>query len=614
MLAAIEKLNAEQYSVLKARQDARLAHANVLLHDLRVREAENGLRLAELQKERAQISADYFTGLLAEGVSDLEQESLTLQAMAVGAFYTASVMSAIPNVIAGLADGVIVDWGGIMGHLAQSFSAHASFLATIASYQRRAQQWQYELNLAQQDIGIGAQQVQMADDHVRVANQEQQMAQIGGEHAAATLDFLSNKFTNVELYDWMSRTLEAIYSYFLQQATTMAQLAANQLAFERQVLTPPFIQDNYWQPLSETSGQNGSAPDRRGLTGSARLLQDIYQLDQYAFEKNTRKLQLTKTISLARLSPAEFQRFRERGVMTFKTPMELFDREFPGHYLRLIRKVRTSVIALVPPTAGIRATLSAAAVSRVVVGNGVFQTMIVNHGPQSVALSSPRDATGVFELDPQAELLMPFEGMGVDTTWELRMPKAANSFDYRTIADILITIEYTALESFDYRQQVIQGLGAAISADRPFSFRHGLADQWYDLHNPDQTAIPMTVRFSTTRNDFPPNFSNLKIAQVVLYFSRADEKAFEVPVNHLHFTEQESAGAVGGGAITLDGVISTLKGNAGSWTPMIGKAPIGEWELALPNTSEMKDRFRNEEIDEMLFVITYTGLLPEWPL
>jgi hypothetical protein len=41
------------------------------------------------------------------------------------------------------------------------------------------------------------------------------------------------------------------------------------------------------------------------------LLQDIYQLDQYAFDTNKRKLQLTKTISLARLSPAEFQRFRE---------------------------------------------------------------------------------------------------------------------------------------------------------------------------------------------------------------------------------------------------------------------------------------------------------------
>jgi hypothetical protein len=40
----------------------------------------------------------------------------------------------------------------------------------------------------------------------------------------------------------------------------------------------------------------------------------------------------------------------------------------------------------------------------------------------------------------------------VDATWELQMPKAANPFDYRTIADVLITLEYTALQSFTYRQ------------------------------------------------------------------------------------------------------------------------------------------------------------------
>jgi hypothetical protein len=33
----------------------------------------------------------------------------------------------------------------------------------------------------------------------------------------------------------------------------------------------------------------------------------------------------------------------------------------------------------------------------------------------------------------------------VDTSWEFRMPKAANLFDYRAIAGALITIGYTAL-------------------------------------------------------------------------------------------------------------------------------------------------------------------------
>ena len=67
---------------------------------------------------------------------------------------------------------------------------------------------------------------------------------------------------------------------------------------------------------------------------------------------------MSKTISLAQLAPGEFQKLRETGVIQFTTPMEAFDRDFPGHYLRLIQRVRVSVIALVPTTEGIRATLS----------------------------------------------------------------------------------------------------------------------------------------------------------------------------------------------------------------------------------------------------------------
>src|SRR3712207_7849693 len=48
----------------------------------------------------------------------------------------------------------------------------------------------------------------------------------------------------------------------------------------------------------------------------------------------------------ARLDPYALQRFRETGVLLFETPMTLFDRDFPGHYLRLIKRVRISVIAL----------------------------------------------------------------------------------------------------------------------------------------------------------------------------------------------------------------------------------------------------------------------------
>jgi hypothetical protein len=100
---------------------------------------------------------------------------------------------------------------------------------------------------------------------------------------------------------------------------------------------------------------------------------------------------------------------------------------------------------------------------------------------------------------------------------------------------------------------------------------------------------------------------------VVLYFVSASEETGEIQVEHLHFNEDNGLGSIGGGATSIDGIISTRRGNAGSWLPMIGKSPIGQWELALPDTEETKNRFKNEEIENILFVITYSGQTPEWP-
>jgi hypothetical protein len=60
--------------------------------------------------------------------------------------------------------------------------------------------------------------------------------------------------------------------------------------------------------------------DHQGITGSARLLADVVQLDQHAFLTDQRRLQLTKTFSLARLAPIEFEQFRETGVILVGTP------------------------------------------------------------------------------------------------------------------------------------------------------------------------------------------------------------------------------------------------------------------------------------------------------
>ena len=648
LLSAIEKADSEAQNLLQAKQQLNLARAGVQLQDLRVTEAKDGVDLAKDQMQRAQIQETTYDAWITADANDYEKQMIQAYTDAATAQKAATdsstniqtKQSAISSAqLAAQVASVSGELGVITGPLAGETNfvidqllfddlntntkraitrtADAQIASVNAALERRKDEWNLQLDLAKQDLEIGKQQVTIATDHQNVTAQERVIAGIQSDNAKDMVDFLTNKFTSVELFDWMGNVLQGVYRFFLQQATAMARLAENQLAFERQEVPPSMIMSDYWQlaPDGGTAGQgtDGNGTGRRGLTGSARLLQDIFQLDQYAFTTNKRKLSLTKTFSMARLVPAEFQRFRETGVLPFSTTMDMFDRGFPGHYLRLIKRVRISVVALVPAVQGIYATLSTTGPSRVVVGGDLFQTVTIRRAPESLPICAPSVVTGVVELDAQPDLLLPFEGSGVDISWEFSMPKAANLFDYLTIADVVMTLEYSALQSADYRQQVIQSFKPKLTADYPLSFRSQFPDQWYDLHNPEQSATPMTVRFATQPEDFPPNVDALKIQQILMYFVRSNGASFEIPVNYLHYKAQQESGSVGGGATSIDGVVSTRRGNASSWTIMIGKSPIGEWELALPNTEEVRNRFKNDEVEDILCVITYSGRTPDWP-
>lgn len=601
MLSALEKRDSELYNLLKAGQDMELTRAGVRLNLLKVNEAEHGVVLAELQRDSAEIQQEYYTDLINRGLMPSERTALVSQAAAVTGFLGGSWKI----------------WGD---QFAQAAQANASFFQTIASFERRSQEWTIARNLARQGIRIGDQQIRLSEDRVRIVNQEHHISQLQADHAKETLDFLVNKFTNADLYDWMSGVLERIYSTFLQQATAVARLAEQQLAFERQQLPSTFIQSNYWKaPLPPEADLGGSAtPNRRGLTGSTRLSADLAEMENAALVSDFRRQQLTKIFSLAQMSPVEFQLFRDSGVLPITIPMEGFDQDFPGHYHRLIKRVRVSVIALVPPIDGIKATLTFAGNSEVILGEPGFEKEVLRRDPEVVALTSPINATGQFEfeLQQQGEMLYPFEGNGVAASWKFEMPKAANQFDYNTIADVLMTIDYTALYSEDYRKTVIQGLNTNFSADRALSFRRDFPDQWYDLNHPEQSNAPMAIQFDTLRGDFPANLGDLKLKQVVLYFTRKDGFTQEIRIKNLRF-QPEGGDWLGGpddqNLDTVNGILSTRSGSFSQWDAFINRSPVGKWALALPDAEDARLWFRNEQIEDVLIVLTFEGLTPAWP-
>jgi len=631
--SALQNRDQEAYNIFKARQDVALSREGVKLQKLRLNEAEDGVGLAELQLERSNVLQETYGDWLSTGKLKIEEMLLAQYDALANAQRWANVARAAVSVanaaitvagadwdkkplvgVAAIAAGAASIGEAIAQNSVISHQKEINILSINLSIELRQREYRLQHQLAQQDIQIGNQQIRLAEDRVKIVQQEQEIAELQVEQANDVVSFLQEKFTNVELYDWMSGVLEGIFRYYLQQGASMAKLAETQLAFERQEPLLGVIRNDYYQLPGQDEGtsENGedSDKDRRGLTGSARLIRDITKLDQHAFTTDQRKQQLSMSFSLAQLDPFAFQQFRETGILTFDTPGYLFDRRFPGQYLRLIKRVRTSVIALVPPVQGISATLSSTGISRVVIGGNAFQTTFIRREPETISFTSPAGATGVSELNPNPEMLLPFEGNGVDTRWEFRMAKATNPLDYSAIADIILTIEYTALHNFTYQQQVQNSLDPYLSADRAFSFRQEFADAWYDLHNPGQISTPMSVKFETRREDFPVGIEDLAISHVLLYFI-SEQQLPEAFSATLMFTANGLN--LGGESTPIDGVISTRRGNGSSWIPMIGKIPEGSWQLSLPDTERIRSQLKDENIRDILLVITYSGKLPDWP-
>ena len=68
---------------------------------------------------------------------------------------------------------------------------------------------------------------------------------------------------------------------------------------------------------------------------------------------------------------------------------------------------------------------------------------------ESIATSSGQNDSGVFELNFRDERYLPFERAGAISSWRLELPGAFRQFNYDSISDIIIHLNYTAKDGGD---------------------------------------------------------------------------------------------------------------------------------------------------------------------
>ena len=647
LLSIYEKVDAESYSLMKAKQDVSVTKQQVQLQNLQVKSANDQVKVAQYGVQKADYSQKYYQGLLTSGIVsmqldaiDLTQQSFGFMFMASGLSIMASIVDATtpppPGTLASPGAGLEAASKGV-ALIGQVIQQQASLLQSIASFDLEISGWNFQAGLAGIDLAQAQAQVTVAQDQVDIASQSLNIAQLQSQNAEDTVNFLQDKFTNKALYSFMSKQISNVYKYFLTQATSTARMAAVQLSFERQIDFSNAVGTDYYSDPQSGQSSDPNQAQYKGLTGSARLLKDIYILDNNSVNTDIRKLQLTKTISLKDLDPVSFMNFISSGIMSFTTTHDMFDEDFPGQYLRLINSVSVSVIALVPPVTGIRASLRNIGASKVIIGGDFPQEISINRQPDMIAFTSPLNATGTFELQQlNPELYKPFENCGVAMNWVFEMPLYSNRMDFSSIADIQLTINYTALYSDILRSQVLRRLGTQMSARRAFSVQLFYPDAWYDLFNPATGASQRTFTFTITQDNFPVNISNINMVDITMFFQidpqpdASDEVAVEaarVGVYSLTLTRMKGT--------TVEKLVSTnvpdnpnspvtpvksinnmISGKFRSgldWQIFQG-SPMGKWDVSIDNTSGggINELISNGQLKDIIFIIDYTADLPPY--
>jgi hypothetical protein len=239
----------------------------------------------------------------------------------------------------------------------------------------------------------------------------------------------------------------------------------------------------------------------------------------------------------------------------------MFDRDYPGMYLRQIENVTLSVPCVTGPYTGVHCRLTllssetridprldppphrccAEGDHREPGHCGCDQRerdqehryelcpddprAVRQHGAvEAIATSSGQADSGMFEVSFRDERYLPFEYAGAVSRWRIELPQRDNEFDLDTLADVVLHLNFTAREggellrrsASDAAQRHLPGGGI-----RFFDIRHEFPDAWAMLRG-DTAGRPgrrqLALRMGREMFPFLPGRHAVRIRRLDLFF------------------------------------------------------------------------------------------------
>lgn len=362
---------------------------------------------------------------------------------------------------------------------ADAESTRGTIAGMESGYTIRHQDWQFAADQAEQELETLDAQLEAAELRVQLAENELAMHDRQVQQHEERRRFFEDKYTNQQLYTWMQGRLMSTCRRFFELVHTLARESEAAMQLELGVVST-IIQPlhAYW------------SNDHDGHTANELMALHLRQLRQAYRDADVRRFELTKDISLRRLSPVALHAFREGAEARFTLDDALFDLDYPGHTDRRLASVAVTVACSRGPHTTVPAILTLV--------NAAEQP--VN---QSIALSSGLHDAGIFEANDGR--YMPFEHQALPSEWSLRRPDGGQfPFDPQDISDVVLHLRYRARPGAETHVAVpdaFSDLGQPIAID----LRRDLPDLWHTwVEQGGDISVPLDERwlpYGTTRFD-----------------------------------------------------------------------------------------------------------------
>lgn len=398
-------------------------------------------------------------------------------------------------------------YSGIKNLDATNEETQGSNAAKTATFERRADDWIQESNLAALELMQNGRQLIGSLIAEQVTHREYLNIQKQIDQSTALDRELHQKFSNEQLYEWMHGELSRLYYEYYRFAFDTARKAERLMKHELmrpEVESTEYVRFNYWDG------------GRKGLLSGDALYLDLKRMEIAYHENNRREFEMTRHVSLRQLDPVALLSLKVTGHCEFSIPESLFDRDCPGHYLRRLRSVAVSIPSVVGPYTSLNGTLSllrSSVRTSAVPGDDGYARVpaadprfvdYVGTAEQMVTSGGTNDS-GMFEANLRDDRPLPFERAGAISSWRLDLTKRFRAFDYLSISDVVVHLRYTArqggellgdaaLEALEARLQSATEAGLALL----FSLRHDFPTEWSLFANGDED-LTLTLR----KNLFP---------------------------------------------------------------------------------------------------------------